>query len=215
MIHNLCLITEFPYKSLDNYLSFLQQAILGGVTSVQFRDKTSPYQLRYDTAVAIKNVLSQYQIPLIINDDLTLAKTIQADGIHLGQNDISPADARKALGPDKIIGLSIETIDQLYAANELDYIDYIAASAVFNSQTKPDCKTIWGLDGLRKITQQAKYPVIAIGGITPENARAVIQQGASGVAVVSALHQSSNPALVAQLFIQEINQGAQHVRTNA
>ncbi len=207
-----CLVTEPPTTSLDAYVSFLHQAILGGVTIVQFRDKKSSFELKYSTCMTIKTLLSNHHIPLIINDDITLAKAIDADGIHLGQSDKSPEAARQALGENKIIGLSIETIEQLHVANQLDCIDYVAASAVFNSTTKRDCKTVWGLEGLKTVVQQSIHPVMAIGGITTQNARSIIACGAAGIAVVSALHQSLDPAYSARIFIQEINKGAHDVQ---
>lgn len=207
----LCLVTEPKHASLDAYLNFLEQAILGGVTAIQIRDKHHSFATVYQSALAIKALLSSYSIPLIINDSIELAQRIDADGIHLGQSDMPPLDARKLLGKDKIIGLSIETLEQLDVANTLDCIDYVAASAIFKSKTKLDCKTLWGLDGLKQFSQASKHPVIAIGGITKDNVRQVVQHGASGIAVVSAIHDHPNPKLAAENFIQEINQGIHYV----
>ena len=181
----------------------LQQAIAGGVTAIQLRDKHHSRNAVRDSALRLKSLLNPLNIPLIINDDVTLAQEVQADGVHLGQNDLSPEDARAILGDDKIIGLSVETVEQLHKANQLTCIDYIAASAVFPSTTKHDCVTYWGLAGLKTMAELSTHPVIAIGGINLENITAVIQHGAVGVAVSSVLDH--HPLSTAQKLIKELS----------
>lgn len=207
----LCLVTHPDFPSLDNYEHFIWHAVQGGVTSVQLRNKTGPPSQMRELAMTLINFLRPLHVPLIINDDVDFAKTVGADGVHLGQSDRSPVEARQILGKDKIIGLSIETMEQLELANRLACIDYIAASAVFSSQTKTDCKTIWGLDGLKKISETSKHPVVAIGGITIGNVWDVMNAGACGVAVVSAIHDSAEPEKAARQLIQEINKGGSYV----
>lgn len=196
----LCLITHSQKKS------FILQAIEGGVTCIQLREKSKDLNQIYNIALELKNILTSYKIPLIINDHIEIAKAVDADGVHLGQSDCSPIDARQILGPNKIIGWSIETLKELDIANQLTCIDYIAASAVFESQTKTDCKTIWGLDGLKEIIRTAKHPTIAIGGITQDNVESIIETGAAGVAVISAIHNQKNPKEAAIHLINKINQ---------
>lgn len=200
----LCLITQFQAPhALADYLAFIEKAVQGGVTMVQLRDKEqTPAELK-EMAFALKQLLNQYQIPFLINDHVTLAKEIDADGVHLGQDDMPVAQARKLLGTDKIIGLSIETLEQLQQSNGLD-VNYITASAIYPSQTKTNCKTIWGLQGLQELVQQAKHPVTAIGGITVQNARQVMAAGACGIAVVSAIHQAEDPLQAAALLKREV-----------
>ena len=202
----LCLVTHRQYHSFDVYQDMILQSIQGGVTSVQLRDKYAQPDQLYDMAVALKTLLSAYHIPLIINDHIEIAKAIRADGVHLGQSDVSPEFARAQLGPDVYIGLSIESYDELLVANQLTCIDYVAASAVFQSTTKTDCATIWGLDGLRRICVQSSHPVIAIGGISLDNIDAVMSSGAAGVAVVSAIHQASCPKLAAAELIARLGE---------
>lgn len=197
----LCLVTKPNIGPLPAYLSFLEQAIAGGVTCVQLRDKTTSKPSLLERAKAIKSHLDAYQIPLIINDDVDLALAINAQGVHLGQNDLHPFKARSLLGHDKLIGLSIETPTQLEHANQLKSIDYVAISAVFPTRNKNDCKTIWGLNGLKTMVQKTKYPVIAIGGITLENAMDVIATGVSGIAVISAIHEHEDPKIAARALI--------------
>lgn len=211
MPFTLCLITKPDYFRVPNYLSFIEKAILGGVTSVQFRDKTSLFSEKYAFAKSLKSLLSAYDIPLMINDDVALAKAVDADGIHLGQSDVDPKSALQQLGQHKYLGLSIETLQQLEAANSIEGIDYIAASAVFPSITKQDCKTIWGLDGLKSVCNASRYPVMAIGGITLENLPLVMAQGACGIASISALHDIDYPTSTAEKCMTIMNQGVSDV----
>lgn len=189
----LCLVTHITSQSVDAYKNFIFHAVQGGVSSVQLRVKNKTYSEILLLATELKALLKPLNIPLIINDHLEIAKKIDADGLHLGQSDYSPSEARRELGTDKIIGWSVETLEELNAANQLTCINYIAASAVFSSKTKQDCKTIWGLHGLQKIVKISKHPVIAIGGINETNIQKVIACGVQGIAVVSAIHDSSDP----------------------
>jgi len=188
----LCLVTQ----GMDKH--FLQQAVAGGVTLVQLRLKNKKPDDFYHAACAIKAILDPLHVPLIINDNAVLAKEIDAAGVHLGQSDMPPEEARELLGPGKIIGWSIETLEQLDQANALSCIDYVAASAVFPSQTKTDCKTIWGIDGLKKIVELSHHPVVAIGGIHVHNAADVMATGVAGIAVVSAIHDALDPKEAAE-----------------
>jgi thiamine-phosphate pyrophosphorylase len=183
----LCLITHTKKRPLSEYRAFILRAIQGGVTSVQLREKDDVSTIA-SYALALQAILKPLNIPLIINDDVAIAQTINADGVHIGQSDMSPMVARQILGPHKIIGWSIETLKELEIANQMADIDYVAASAVFPSKTKPNCKTIWGVEGLQTITQISRHPVIAIGGINKNNIGKVMASGACGAAVIGAIH---------------------------
>lgn len=200
----LCLLTHAPALTFPEYLPFLLQVIEGGITSVQFRDKRASKTERYQFAIQLKDTLSAYRIPLIINDDIELAHHINADGVHLGQQDSAPIKARERLKKNTWIGLSIETMAELHQANTCDDIQYVAASAVFPSLTKLDCKTYWGLEGLHRFVQQSRHPVVAIGGITLDNTPAVMQQGAAGIALINALHAAHDPKRTAEQFKQRL-----------
>lgn len=208
----LCLITHPEHFSFAECEQIILQAIKGGVTSVQLRHKTNSPLLMRTVAMGFMSLLRPLGIPLMINDNIDLAKEVDADGVHLGQSDRSPFEARQILGPHKLIGWSVETYEQLEQANQLQCIDYIAASAVFPSKIKQDCKTIWGLEGLKKITQRSVHPVIAIGGININTIREVISAGAYGAAVISAIYDHPQPEKAAQELIQEINKGELHVQ---
>jgi thiamine-phosphate pyrophosphorylase len=201
----LCLVTHIQNQPLVDYKKLLLQAIAGGVTSIQLRQKTENPTLALPIAFALKQFLKPFNIPLIINDHIEIANIVDADGIHIGQSDINPKVARKIIGPDKIIGLSIETLEELERANQLDCIDYVAASAVFPSKTKFNCRTIWGIDGLEKIVNRSKHPVIAIGGIAINNIAEVFAKGAAGAAVISAIHGNIDPQQAAAELTKIIN----------
>ncbi len=190
----ICFVTNIKEKPLDDYLKLVNQAVAGGVTMVQLREKAADIKdVRYK-AIALQNILRPKGVPLIINDFVELAAEINADGVHIGQQDMSVAQARKILGPHKIIGLSIESIDELHLANDTKGINYVTASAVFPSVTKPDCKKIWGLEGLKGIARQSKHPVTAIGGITEHNIREVLNvSNVCGVALVGAIERATCP----------------------
>jgi thiamine-phosphate pyrophosphorylase len=134
---------------------------------------------------------------LIVNDRADLALLLKADGIHVGQEDLPPRDARRLLGPDAVIGLSVETLEQALEA-EAEDIDYLGVSPIFATPTKPDTRGEWGLAGLRRLRRLTRRDLVAIGGINPENAGAVIEAGADGIAVVSAICAAADPERAAR-----------------
>lgn len=184
----------------DEYLQFIDTCAFAGITHLQLRQKNWQFKELLAFGKELKTILAKYQIPLIINDNLNLALELDAEGLHLGQSDISVKMARDVLGEHKIIGLSIESIEELYIANQLASIDYVAASAVFQSKTKHNLRKIWGLDGLTQFCNISKHPVVAIGGIDCINAKQVIVTGVTGIAVISAIHEAHDP----KQYIQEL-----------
>lgn len=195
----LCLVTNILDTPIAEYLAFLEKAIEGGVTMVQLREKDKNHKEFIKRALALSKFLKPLNIPFIINDHANLAIEIDADGVHLGNSDESVAIVREKLGPKKIIGISIEFMQDLERANKLP-VNYVAASAIFLSRTKLDCKTFWGIEGLKKIVDNSLHPVIAIGGIGPEHMKDILNTGAKGVAVISAIHNSHNPFNAARSF---------------
>src|SRR5699024_3956791 len=129
-------------------------------------------------------------------------------GVHLGQNDGDAISARLLLGQDKIIGVTVNTFEELEQANQLP-IDYIGLGAVFPTQTKVNVRTIWGIDNLAKACQLAKHPIVAIGGIDETNGQSVIQAGVTGIAAVGAIHNSSSPAKTIQTLLSYTAQDEQ------
>lgn len=208
----LCLVTQLKDQPFHSYRPFLLKALKGGITSVQLRDKTNDLKEFQTIALQFKSLLRPFNIPLILNDHVEIAKEIDAEGVHIGQSDMPSKEARKILGPSKIIGLSVETLSEIEIANEQSDIDYIAASAVFPTQNKLDCKTYWGMEGLRKVVELSRHPVMAIGGINLSNIGAVIESGACGAAVIGAIHDHE-PEKAAANMIGEIENALDRKRT--
>ncbi len=156
---------------------------LGGASLIQLREKRMPALEFYEQAMAAK----QYGVKLIINDRVDIALATGAGGVHLGQDDLSPEVARKLLGPQAIIGYSTHNVNQAINATKLP-IDYLAIGPIFSTTTKSDTAPVLGLDGLRAVRDAVgEFPLVAIGGISLDNARDAIDAGADSVAVISAL----------------------------
>jgi thiamine-phosphate pyrophosphorylase len=198
----LCLITDMQNKTISEYIKFIRDAIHGGVSMVQLREKSKGLEELKKIAIELQNILVPAKVPLIINDHVELAYEIDADGVHLGTSDMKWKGAREILGPDKIIGVSVESFEDIEHSNELTGNIYVAASAVFTSKTKLDCKKIWGLDGLKTVVERSVHPVIAIGDINEGNIKSVIKAGATGVAVISAIHDYKPYEASAELLMK-------------
>ena len=192
--------------SLNRPLEFIvEEAVKGGVTMVQLREKDCSSKEFYEQATKLKACLKPYHIPLIINDRLDIALACDAEGLHIGQSDLPYPIARKLLGKDKIIGLSVESVQDALDANALD-VDYIGISPVFGTPTKTDTAPALGLEGIRVISQYSRHPSVAIGGIHTGNTAYIISAGANGIAVVSAIMSAANPQESAQQLNKIINQ---------
>jgi len=159
----------------------------GGASLVQLREKQMLAREFYEQAKAAVAVSARHGVQLLINDRVDVALAAGAQGVHLGQDDMPPAAARKLLGPDAVIGYSTHNIEQAVAATKLP-IDYLAIGPIFATTIKSDTAPVLGLDGLQAVRQAiGAFPLVAIGGITRSNAHEVIQAGADSVAVISAL----------------------------
>lgn len=200
---SLYLVTDRRLCKPGKLVQAVQEAVRGGITMVQLRDKHSSRDEILRLADALLKFLSPLRIPLIINDDPELARQVGADGVHLGQTDGNPVEARQMLGPNRTIGLSIESNTSLLNV-PFNILDYVSASPVFSTPTKTDTREPFLLDGLRKLKSQCPIPLIAIGGIKACNVREVLLAGADGIAVVSAIMASDNPYLAAQELWNEI-----------
>lgn len=193
------------YPITDVRLSGLTHAaqvaalIEGGASFIQLREKDLAPRQFYEQAEEALRIARRHCVPLIINDRADIALALGADGVHLGQDDLAPAAARRLLGPRAIIGFSTHSIAQAIAAARSD-VDYIAIGPVFATSTKENSEPAIGLDGLRRVRAAvtAGMPLVAIGGITRENAGAVLAAGADAVAVISALAAAANPAGLAR-----------------
>ena len=175
----------------EKFLNTIEEAIKGGVSVVQIREKTADTLDFYNLALKVKEITTNYNIPLIINDRVDVALAIDADGVHVGQSDMPCDVTRKLIGPDKILGVSAATIDEAKKA-ESDGADYIGTGAVFPTSTKDDAPSVTKQE-LKEIVESINIPVVAIGGINLENACELIDTGIAGLSVVSAIMSSDNP----------------------
>lgn len=174
----------------------VSKGVAGGVTMVQLREKDTSTGEFIDLAFRLKEILKPYGVPLIINDRVDVALAVDADGLHIGQSDMPYELARKLLGPNKIIGLSVENMDDLIEANRLD-VDYVGISPVFATNTKTDTAKPFGLDGLKEAVRLSLHPTVAIGGMNRDTAAEVMLTGCDGIAVVSAISSAQDPAAAA------------------
>lgn len=178
-------ITERAWLKGKTVAEAVEEAILGGATFIQLREKNLSYEEFLKTAIDVKAVTDKYNIPFIINDNVDIAVKVDADGAHIGQSDEEIKTARKKLGADKIIGLSAGTVEEAVKA-EQSGTDYIGVGAVFNTSTKLDADTV-SFETLKEICKTVNIPVVAIGGISKNNALQLAGTGIEGICAVSAI----------------------------
>ncbi len=186
--YTLYLITDDGYLAdREDWLKAIEDAIRGGVTVVQYRSKsgTKTTKEMYEELKKLRELTKKYNVPLIVNDRVDLALAVDADGVHIGQDDLPPEVVRKILGEDKIIGISTHSLEEVERANNLP-VDYIAFGSIYRTPTK-EKPVVVGVEQLKEAKKIAKKPVVAIGGIMPYNVDEVIKAGADGVAVISAV----------------------------
>ena len=193
----LYLVTDRPLSLGRPLEEIVEGAVAGGVTMVQLREKEAPTGEFVALAKRLKAVLAPLGIPLIINDRVDVALAADADGVHIGQSDMPYEDARRLLGTEKIIGLSVENFEDLERANALD-VDYVGISPVYGTPTKSDTAEPFGLEGLRRAVAMSAHPTVAIGGMNASTIAEVMQAGADGVAVVSAICSAPSPRKAAE-----------------
>lgn len=183
-------VTDRSWLGDESLYQQVKKALEGGVTMVQLREKNLSRKEFEEEAKNILPLCRAYHVPLIINDDVELAKETDADGVHIGQSDMQIQKAREILGADKIIGVTAKTIAQAEAAESAG-ADYLGSGAVFGSSTKKDAIPL-DHDLLQKICESVQIPVVAIGGITAENAMLLKGRGMAGIAVVSGIFACSD-----------------------
>ncbi|ENN88142.1 thiamine-phosphate pyrophosphorylase protein [Rhizobium freirei PRF 81] len=180
-------------------------AVAGGATIVQLRDKHAATAAMIETGLALKQVLAGSNARLIVNDNVDAAIAIGADGLHIGQEDLDARAARRMIGPDMILGLSVET-EALTAAIDAGIVDYAGIGPVFATPTKPDHKQPIGFDGLKRIIKLSPVPTVAIGGLKAEHVADALAAGADGLAVVSAICGRPDPAAATALIAEAIKE---------
>lgn len=182
----------------------VKEAVAGGVTMVQLREKTAGSLSFYERALRLKRVTRKAGVPLIINDRTDIMLAADADGLHVGQSDLPAAVARRLIGPDKILGVSAHTVEEAVRA-EKDGADYLGVGAVFPTATKKDAESV-SYETLKEICETVSIPVVAIGGIGEHNIGKLVGSGIRGIAVVSAIMNAENSEKQSYILKNEINQ---------
>jgi len=200
----LYLVTDRGLSRGREIETIVEAAVRGGANTVQLREKDAPTDEFVEIAKSLKSLLGRYGVPLIINDRVDVALESGAEGVHIGQSDTGYEEARRLLGPERIIGLSVETMEQALEANDLD-VDYIGLSGVFPTSTKTDIQSPMGLEGVKKIKEESRHKLVAIGGINSSNAADLMRAGADSLAVVSAICSADDPETEARRIAHIIN----------
>ena len=178
-------VTDRSWLGTESLYSQVKKALDGGVTFVQLREKELAQEAFYKEALEIQALCREKNIPFVINDNVALAKDIDADGVHVGQEDMEAGDVRSLLGPDKIIGVSAHSVEEALLAEKRG-ADYLGVGAAFSTNSKKDVSCI-SHETIRDICQAVQIPVIAIGGINETNIEELKGTGICGVAVISAI----------------------------
>ncbi|WP_291728419.1 thiamine phosphate synthase [Bernardetia sp.] len=193
--YSLMYVTDDRITNDSLFFQILEDSLRGGASIIQLREKNLDTKSFFYRALKTKSLCEKYGVPCIVNDRIDIALAINAEGVHVGQKDMPVSVARKLLGKDKIIGLSVSNICQATQANDLE-IDYIGISPIFGTTTKTkDLDEPLGIEGLKKIKQISSKPIVCIGGINKKNTAQIIQNGADGIAVISAISKADNPKI--------------------
>ncbi len=199
----LYLVTDRPLLLGKDLIWTVAGAIAGGVTMVQLREKDCATREFVELARALHAVTARAGVPLLVNDRVDVALAAGVEGVHVGQSDMAVSDVRRLMPPGAIVGLSVESREQLAAGEGLP-VDYIALSPVFGTPTKTDTVIEWGLEGIREARAATRRPIVAIGGINKANAAQVMAAGADSICVVSAICSAADPKAAAREFLEII-----------
>ena len=203
----LYLVTDRDLGGGRSVVEVVRSAVEGGVTAVQIREKDLEASAFLNEAAEVKNALLGSGVPLFVNDRADIALAAGADGLHVGQTDLPAAAARRLIGPDMLLGVSVSTEEESRKAIA-DGADYVSVSPVFLTPTKPEAATAVGLAGIRRIRRAVgTAPVLAIGGIDSTNARSIVTAGSDGVSVVSAIMSAKDPRTAARALRREVEAG--------
>lgn len=197
---SLYFVTPEIGEDLENWIILIKETVLGGATMVQIRDKSSHARKILTAARAVQPFLKQRGVPLLINDRADIAHALGAEGVHVGQSDLSVSEARALLGSNAIIGISLENEEQIPSALGADYV---AASPLFSSRTKKELTSSWGLKGVTRLRTRVELPLVVIGGIQLWHLKELVPRGVDGVAIISAIAKTPSPRLAAEAFLFE------------
>lgn len=178
-------------KEGETLAGVCKEVLKNGATFLQIREKDLDEATFEQEANELKNVCAEYHVPFVVNDSVEIAMDIDADGVHVGQSDIKARDIRAMIGPDKILGISVGTVEEAVAAEKAG-ADYIGVGAVFGTSTKKNARNL-SIEKLQEISNSVSIPVVAIGGINAKNIESLAGSGVDGVAVVSAIFAAENP----------------------
>jgi thiamine-phosphate pyrophosphorylase len=187
---SLYLVTDRTWCHNTTLEDQVLQAINGGITCLQVREKDVSNQQFVDISIPLQQLANKFKIPFIINDNIEVFKALNADGIHFGQNDLNAIRTRKIIGPNKIMGVSVENVEQALSAQD-NGADYLGVGAIFSTNTKFDAANL-NPQALKKICEAVNIPVVAIGGINENNIKQLSGTSIKGVALVSAILNTEN-----------------------
>ena len=200
----LYLVTDDPSRYAGDWLENVRAAVEGGVTCVQYRDTESPRKVQYERILRLRDALLPFKTPIVVNNDAELAQAVSAEGVHVGQSDMPPEAVRTIVGPSCEIGFSITSLADIRAflssVTRCAAVDCLGLGPVFDARkTKADAAPSLGVDGLRAIVHAVRssdvpaLPLVAIGGLTAENAAVVRASGVDGLAIVSSFSKAPDP----------------------
>jgi thiamine-phosphate pyrophosphorylase len=198
-ILRICLVTDRGLARGRPLVDIAAAAARGGATMVQLREKDAATRAFVEEARALKSLLAPLGIPLVVNDRVDIALAVDADGVHVGQSDMPVEQARRLLGAGKIVGLSITSETEILHPDAAA-ADYLGVGPIYPQSTKNDAAPALGVEGLRRLRALTQTPVIAIGGLTPENSDDVLANGAEGLAIVSAIVGADDPEAATRAF---------------
>jgi len=197
--HGVYAITDCQNLDSVQPIDITEKILHAGIAMLQYRDKGSDQEQRTYRADRLRKLCMAYQVPFIVNDDLELARSVEADGIHIGRNDISPTHAREQIGADAIIGISCyNSLDNALQARDHG-ADYVAFGSFFPSQTKPDAVRATP-ELLAQARERVAIPLVAIGGITPENGGILVRSGATLLAIISGIYGQDDPIMATRKY---------------
>ncbi|WP_278452202.1 thiamine phosphate synthase [Thomasclavelia spiroformis] len=183
-------VTDRRWSNNDTFYKLIEESLEGGVTFLQLREKNLDTDSFFKEAIKIKELCKKYNVPFIINDNVEIALKSNADGIHVGQDDMGVKEVRKLIGKDKILGVSVQTVEQALLAQSQG-ANYLGVGSIFTTTSKDDAKSV-SINTLKEICNAVNIPVVAIGGIDKDNVKQLSQTGISGIAVISAIYANKN-----------------------
>ncbi len=195
--YSLYLITDRTLVGSKEFYTSIRNALEGGVTLLQVREKDASVQEFYNIGLNLKKIAREYRVPLIVNDRVDIALALDADGVHVGQGDLPPAMIRRIIGPNKILGYSVSNLEQARAGERLG-VDYLGAGPVYATGSKADASRPIGLSVLKNIKESVSIPVVGIGGIGLANLAEVKDTGIDGISVISAILSQEDPSRAAR-----------------